>query len=1542
MARTKKIKPTYQSVEEFYGPEHAPEPEGQTVDQFYAGFNPWKQRMGEVVAEAERIKTDKGAMREFVNEKWRDFARTWATANFANSQMVRDFNNPDPDQRGVAEKIAQVKLFDDMDSKSLFKATQAFHHEFVEEGAWHLAMKKFLVSRQRAGFGFSQQYRQKNPDADEAEVEQATMAELRKFGYHDDRYTLPPISFAPGEEDSLWWQATKETVKGLPLGAYRGTLDLIASGYSLGLAAGEAFTDFDDEPHGEALIPPGGYVGTRRGIAVPVKKGESNVYRLLRMTHAKTMDDLAPMPNAETFVGKLASGVGQAVPQLALLAQGALATRGLALAGATTRAAAMRAATMGTMFALEGSSAFNQYMEYAKQQGLAPEKVSTSALLGALAYASAAAVLERVGPFNALERQMPGVKRRLVAMGLMGATEGGTEFLQSMTQEAIAYGLDFRDVTWGNLADSIQQAAMEGSVGVLAGGAIGGVTFRPQTTGDIDADLEVADPMNLMEVANDIVVKADATQGAPQVEEAAAEIRLEGVLGSFANTLNTAMEVAGRPKFQTAHGELLGKIETAVAQVDVESLQTLLPKLQEALGTKETVAEPEPVPEQAIHPDETEAEVQARTQRELAAQQIEKDAIIAENDEALRMAEDLTPLNISENSVDHPLARLLADQTGAVESEVFLEMLTRPLKSATEMVSEGGDVAASVSHLGFDTSRPLRSTPGGQAAVHFMDQVHLQGKFDAAQALRSWHETWRGIPFTRRQSVMNWMRDYRDDGQTNWATLVEHPERFEGKTLPEGVLALRRAYETGFRHTGRAAQVAGVPQRIFTRNAETGEVDVTARIFQPSEKIRYQRRLTPEGRAILQLQEGHPGWEALVDWLKAHPDRNPNLPTNATELKETLRRITESAKTKRVGALEYIRLFEELPIALKVNGKWLDIQQRDPMAHHETNMMRESQRAAMYRVANKMFQHFGKDFQIGSLGTIDLDKAIDRVRREVGNAAGAAGKNASRHVALFDAALKALEHSDQASMMRDLFGDSHTKSRLWGWLSLPINVAWANAISLSSIWDLGNAAKTIGIVNWGGWLKGEASAWKDIIRNPRKFGAEYETLGAFSDSYHDWTYHRDNIVDLLSANITNIGGLILRASERVSQFRIARIADKWIQGLNRQAGISSEQEDILRRHMRMTDEQIDEIRRGEISDRTRANAIRVLVDVVAAFGEAPHRKGALQRNRTLRWLIRGTQVPAATLRQGLNMAGDFRDGFRAYKEANTAEERKAGMKQFAKAFMRTGSFVVTVAGFMGLGNMMLRRLIKRQPVFQPDDPESWWAWSALLLAEGGMFGPLGQLLDAAEYSEPDLRTYAYHAMFPVAVGLDMITFIGSVIHPEADWARDHPTTPFWTRFRRDFIRYAPAYKALERWLTAMDAPSRDTFFQVRRWGKEWQQKAGLPFKGLSRLEARRKRIFQYHEVWEAIRDGNDSRLNEALTGYIDYAKRQGWEEDDARKRIDQSLAAKQPVLLNKENKEKFLAALPPDRRGIVQNELVRYELARQEVRRRLEELYGTQ
>jgi len=1311
---------------------------------------------------------------------------------------------------------------------------------------------------------------------------------------------------------------TWAAIRGGVLGVGRGALRILNLPMQAHAITGEIVTD--QLRQAESAISaeaPDKYVGWYEPLGARMSELENtNFYRQLRATTGRWVDETIPLPKDPRLAVQVAAGVGEALPQLALLAEGAAAARGFALAGNTARAVLTRGAAMGTMFALEGSDGYTQYLQYAEQKGLPPEEAAKTALLGALVYASAATALEYAGPFMALEKRLPGIKRRLLATGLMAATEGGTEFLQSVTQEALAYGMDLRNLNWPNIQSSLQQASMEGIVGAIAGGAIGGVTFSPQVDGAIE--MEVVDPNLTAEVAREMVQEVDAkfmeeavTEAEAPVAEPVAEAPVTVEAPVAAEPLSFEDWTAQEP---TIESELIAEDEGYRYEAEQQYKQYI---------------------EMVTHPVAPAVPVVPQTPEDVPNRDVQADV-------------GIEPIELTEQPPEHPLRRLASDEEGMIDPIQLVETLSRTIQSATDAVGDGKRSVITASNGVYQSNRPLERTPEGRLANRFMQQVYHQGRFDASQALAPFYQVLQGLK--QKGEVIRWAMSYREDGQTNWSTLIEHPERMQDETLPTGATALRDAYIVGYRHSGQNATDAKVVQHIMTLDKE-GKVQVEARIFQPSRKIRYQRQWTSIGRDLMRLRDAHPLWGVLLEWHQTHPERNPNLPTDPDQLRETLKRAATSANTQKVGALEFVRVWEELPVALKNprTGQWVDIQQAHPVTHHEINMQRESQRAAMYRVGNDMLFHYGEGFRLKELDTVDLDMAVDRMRLDVGRGATAANRNAAQHVGLFDVSLHALEHSERQGMTDDLFGTSERQPWYLKMFNVPVNVLWASAISLSSIWDIGNPAKTTGIVNWGGWLKGEAAAWKQIFQHPlgiltgkaTKY-AEYNALGAFSESYHDWTITRDDILNQFNKFTHNVGGTLLRASERTSQFRIARIADIWAQDRNTRRNLTPGDAEIMRTYGRLTEAQIAEISRGEMSERTRAVFIQAIVAQIAAFSEAPMQKGALQRHPFWRWAIRGIQVPTATLRQSLNIGAEIRDGLLAWKNNESGPKADAAKKQFFSALLRMANLTVVIGGMLGFGGMALRRVIKRRPIFQPDDPDTWYGWAALLLMEGGMFGPVGQLCNAAEYSAPDLRNMTYNLMFPVAVGFDMLTTAIGIFDPDSRFARDHPSTPALERMRRESRRFGGLIKVISDRLEALDAPHTDTFYRVRRWAQEWQKAQGVPYTGLSRFEARRKRIYPYDQLHRAVRDGNDAAIDESVQLYADYARKQGWDADEAGKRIKGSLRAKQPILLRADYRKTFLDSLSADRRAIAEMEMSRYNDTSDEALRRLKVLYGTQ
>ena len=168
------------------------------------------------------------------------------------------------------------------------------------------------------------------------------------------------------------------------------------------------------------------------------------------------------------------------------------------------------ALAMGSMFAIEGTDAYNNYMMFGERQGLDSRVITSQAYAGAMAYGAASAALERLIPVETFKR-IPGLKSRVVAWGLGSLAEGTTEFLQSLTQAKIGEVVELGQFDW----DSARAAMREAAAGVIVGGVAGAATIG-RATPQVDGLMDTQTPE---EVEAQIITELDVVKKRAEVME---------------------------------------------------------------------------------------------------------------------------------------------------------------------------------------------------------------------------------------------------------------------------------------------------------------------------------------------------------------------------------------------------------------------------------------------------------------------------------------------------------------------------------------------------------------------------------------------------------------------------------------------------------------------------------------------------------------------------------------------------------------------------------------------------------------------------------------------------------------------------------------------------------------------------------------------------------------------------------------------------------------------------------------------------------------
>ena len=879
------------------------------------------------------------------------------------------------------------------------------------------------------------------------------------------------------------------------------------------------------------------------------------------------------------------------------------------------------------------------------------------------------------------------------------------------------------------------------------------------------------------------------------------------------------------------------------------------------------------------------------------------------------------------------LQALLSDESGALPVDGMGKALTGGIAGAAEEVGLlGGGVHATI----LDESAPLRQSPAGRAALALIDEADSHRRRIYASHLQTFDQSLLQLPVRRRSRIKLWMRAYRDDGTTNWSTLIEHPERVQD--IPPDVAAALAAYQDMQERTGVMAENVKIPQ-MQRRTTPEGKTTWVTAPFQRAKSGKYFRMYTQDGIDMFVYQDGHYLWDALVTWFMKYPERNPRLDTSdPTKLRNQLQGLRQSGGTKKAGSLEFVRIFKELPVALiGPDGKWVPILLNDPRAHFSAALQQQAQRIAYWGAAQEMLlPHYGKlNEKTGKVeyrqptmhkDLTDVDGLTDRLRKDVTSQAKK-GKN-SQAARSFNRALDNFQRShhggyaEEYLISLDLLG----KTKAAQTAKAVDRAVTASVLQMSPMFDITNPLRTATEVGVWGMLKGRLLSAYDIFRSMRggipglghskawdSTAAYYVGIGAVIDGHAEWAAHRESwFKDVFHRDVPQFLMSLGRWTEQRSQYTIAKTFDLWVQELNKRKNVSSFNARRLQKHLRLTNDQVLEISRGAMSHGTRAKVIQNGVNLIAGLTESAHRKGAIQNWPLGRWAFRYLSVVNAVTRHSALLISDLQEDMTTVlRPGATAGQRKQAASMAAQTGWSILSQVVAIAG-SGFLSSYLRRAAYHRPLVEPEDPETWMGALGEALLEGGIFGPYYRFFEAGKYSNWRLSEMPTKLIFPLGVMAEAgSALMGLGRYEGSEWDR---------RLDMLGVKFSPAYKAAKGWFASQTAPSREkytfTHKMVRKFNKD---------RGVEPPYVQGKRNWKYYEVFEAVRDGNQAAVDEALEGYRTWATDQGWDAEKARKGLAQSLNSRRPINLNKEAAKEFLAGLPAIRRTLAEQENERYK-----------------
>lgn len=854
---------------------------------------------------------------------------------------------------------------------------------------------------------------------------------------------------------------------------------------------------------------------------------------------------------------------------------------------------------------------------------------------------------------------------------------------------------------------------------------------------------------------------------------------------------------------------------------------------------------------------------------------------------------------------------LFADEGGYLDTAALGNAVAGGINAGTEDIGSTWRGFKALT----DESAPMRRTDAGLRIMEVMDAAQSK-----AQAKIGEHNSkFLGAYDQLTTDEKRWLETFRDDGWTNWATLREHPDRLDAATVPQAAITLSQVSAGQQTDSAQGAINARLPQTrteivIGPQRGKTYKRVVG--IFKPAKGGRYYRIMTPEGRSAIDNQAG-PVFDALLAHHEAYPERNPDLPITAEELKKVLHGVQQSGKTKQTGSLEHTRVFKELPQAVNVKGKWVPIMECRPVNHFMASNESQWRRIAFWDVVQDRLLGPGR-YQFGEYNEetgeyelshpdnkelTDVDGLVDRLRtvlvKEEATRKHGRPEGIKR---TFKRVLDNYFRQFQGGVMEEVFmgGDHH--NRIVQGIGIVDRNQMSSILSFSGLWDLLQSTVSTHIVGVQNLLEAHAK----VLLDPKKYAAEYQAIGAVMLRHHDYMLRktrRELTGGVLERGVPQVLMTGAEISEKWAQTVTATAYDIWSERIN--GNLKDRQARELRIDLRLTDAEILEVAQGKMSDATKAKIIQNGVKTTNFLAEDPMHRGVLQNNGLLRRMVPFTSVVSGSWRAADRIVAHIKEDVGRIKR---------GDKEATKDLIKNlGGMLTFIVGCYGRGFVqnMLRRLITGRPLLRPEEEDDWAGTLLESLGEGAIFGPYWRLFEAAKYSGGDPSRMAVNMLPRVAIWLETLSALGG-------WGK-YEGTAWGKRMARRGYEISPAARSVRGWHDRLVHPGRVEYQEVRSRVRLFLEEEGeVPKRGYGPTNR------YYYAVFEAVRDQNDVALEKAIAGYKEWAKTEGRTSEEARTALRSALHARRPMNLREERIKKFLAGLTEAQRTMAEQQQREY------------------
>jgi hypothetical protein len=340
------------------------------------------------------------------------------------------------------------------------------------------------------------------------------------------------------------------------------------------------------------------------------------------------------------------------------------------------------------------------------------------------------------------------------------------------------------------------------------------------------------------------------------------------------------------------------------------------------------------------------------------------------------------------------------------------------------------------------------------------------------------------------------------------------------------------------------------------------------------------------------------------------------------------------------------------------------------------------------------------------------------------------------------------------------------------------------------------------------------------------------------------------------------------------------LAEGWTQN-----GISAGDLAVAR-DLRLTPTEIAAVQAGQMNPDIYRKIIQNGVSITQLITEDPHRMSKWQHIPIINGLFAYNNYAIGTAKAVMRVSRD------------TALAIKSGdPRQMTAA---AGRIVMLLAGAVGAGtiSVMLRRAVKGQEVVQSGEDAQAILQKALW--EVALLGPTQRMHDAFDYSGGSTEK----AMIGLSPKLSAVALVLAGLRGDGRWGN----LPVGERAMKSTTRMVPLIRSMDAWVEKVAHPQVPAYDKVRSMAAVYRPREGpTPDVPVNPI---------YYHVHQAILREDSQELQQALDAHKEWAVAQGWDPEEARRRLRAALSARRPVNFAYATYREFLASLPEDKRRL--------------------------